>query len=395
MTTSADEHGAGRRVPRPGDVPRRREGMLRPLDEVPRPLRAVIVGAGVVVAVAYLLHLAQTGLSIGGPGLDGLAAGWGMNALLIAAALAAGSRAVLVRHERLAWSFLASALGIWAVGEVYWYEVLLPQDPAPYPSLADACWLAFFPLCYTGLVLLVRSRVSRFPRSLWFDGVIGALGVATLSAAFVLRPILESTTTTTAATLTNLAYPVGDLTLLAIVLWAVALTGWRPSPGWTALAVGIVIACVADSIFLVRVAEGMGLAAGADDYVVKPASGRLVVARARAMLRRPRRADPQGPGEVSGAWRHGDLTVDGPAREVHVAGRPVDLTRIEFDILAALIASPRIVITREAMVDAVWGANWYGDDHVLEVHVSNLRRKIGAGWVRTVRGVGYRIGDGG
>jgi DNA-binding response OmpR family regulator len=139
----------------------------------------------------------------------------------------------------------------------------------------------------------------------------------------------------------------------------------------------------------------MGLAAGADDYVVKPASGRLVVARARAMLRRPRRADPQGPGDVSGAWRHGDLTVDGPAREVHVAGRPVDLTRIEFDILAALIASPRIVITREAMVDAVWGANWYGDDHVLEVHVSNLRRKIGAGWVRTVRGVGYRIGDGG
>jgi DNA-binding response OmpR family regulator len=137
----------------------------------------------------------------------------------------------------------------------------------------------------------------------------------------------------------------------------------------------------------------VGLAAGADDYVTKPASGREIVARARAMLRRPRAAAAQEPAEDA-PRRVGDLEVDAAAREARVGGEVVALTRIEFDLLDALTVSPRLVVSRTALLEGIWGANWYGDDHVVDVHISNLRRKIGAGYVRTVRGVGYRMGEG-
>ncbi len=136
----------------------------------------------------------------------------------------------------------------------------------------------------------------------------------------------------------------------------------------------------------------VGLAAGADDYVRKPASGRQIVARARAMLRRPRgqRAETP-PAEVR---RFGALEIDPGAREVTIDGALVGLTRIEFDLLDALTATPRVVVSRSDLLEGIWGANWYGDDHVVDVHISNLRRKIGKGYIRTVRGVGYRMGDG-
>jgi len=79
---------------------------------------------------------------------------------------------------------------------------------------------------------------------------------------------------------------------------------------------------------------------------------------------------------------------------VTISGGVVGLTRIEFDLLDALTATPRVVVSRTALLEGIWGANWYGDDHVVDVHLSNLRRKIGAGYIRTVRGVGYRTGDG-
>jgi DNA-binding response OmpR family regulator len=87
--------------------------------------------------------------------------------------------------------------------------------------------------------------------------------------------------------------------------------------------------------------------------------------------------------------------VDEDAREVIVRGTTVDLTRIEFDLLATLARRPRKVLSRRRLVDEVWGAEWFGEDHVVEVHVSNLRRKLDAltthRYIATVRGVGYRF----
>jgi DNA-binding response OmpR family regulator len=147
----------------------------------------------------------------------------------------------------------------------------------------------------------------------------------------------------------------------------------------------------------------VGLSVGADDYVVKPASPRELLARASAMLRRPR-AMPGvhagvGPAVEEPPRGVGDLVLDPAARTVAVADRPVELTRTEFDLLAALTARPRAAFTRRQLVQAVWGPDWYGDEHIVDVHVGHLRRKLGddAGsprYVRTVRGVGYGLGPG-
>jgi DNA-binding response OmpR family regulator len=134
-----------------------------------------------------------------------------------------------------------------------------------------------------------------------------------------------------------------------------------------------------------------GLTAGADDYVTKPYSPRELSARIEAMLRRPRTP-------VTGtlaARAIGDITIDVHARSVSVAGEPVELTRTEFDLLAALSERPGGVLAREALLRRVWGPNWFGDAHVVDVHVSNLRRKLGAAGkqVQTARGVGFRLVD--
>ncbi len=138
----------------------------------------------------------------------------------------------------------------------------------------------------------------------------------------------------------------------------------------------------------------VGLSVGADDYLVKPFSPRELIARVRAMLRRPRTA-PADPALVT----LGDLSVDEESRTVSVAGRPVGLTRTEFDLLATMMARPRLAFSRHQLVDAVWGSNWGGDEHLVDVHVAHLRRKLGDDpseprYVRTVRGVGYGMGPG-
>jgi DNA-binding response OmpR family regulator len=134
----------------------------------------------------------------------------------------------------------------------------------------------------------------------------------------------------------------------------------------------------------------LGLSMGADDYVTKPFSSRELAARIKAMRRRPRVSpEPE-------LRRFGDLVVDPVAREVSLAGEPVDLTKIEYDILDLLSGAPRRTFERAQLMSAVWGGDWHGDDHVIDVHLGNLRKKLGESasnqrHIRTVRGVGYRF----
>jgi DNA-binding response OmpR family regulator len=141
----------------------------------------------------------------------------------------------------------------------------------------------------------------------------------------------------------------------------------------------------------------IGLSVGADDYVTKPFSPRELMARIQAMLRRPRVA--QGAKHQPDDLTFGDLRVDVRGRDVWLRGEPVGLTRTEFDLLAALAEQPRLAFSRRQLIEHVWGQTWVGDEHLVDVHIGHLRRKLGddateGRFVRTVRGVGYRMGTG-
>ncbi len=137
----------------------------------------------------------------------------------------------------------------------------------------------------------------------------------------------------------------------------------------------------------------VGLSVGADDYVTKPFSPRELTARVKAALRRLQ----TGAGPVSEnavlAFRH--VRIDVGARQVSVDDRPVVLTSIEFDLLKALAENRGRVLTREQLLQKVWGYEYFGDTRVVDVHLGHVRQKLGegGGFIATVRGVGYRFED--
>ncbi len=134
----------------------------------------------------------------------------------------------------------------------------------------------------------------------------------------------------------------------------------------------------------------VGLSVGADDYVTKPFSPRELVARIKAALRRL----GSGAGSADGvlAFRH--VRIDLGARRVTLDGIPIELTAVEFDLLKALAENRGRVLTREQLLETVWGGTYYGEMRVVDVHLGHVRRKLGSdNIVATVRGVGYRFED--
>ncbi|HET7508488.1 MAG TPA: response regulator transcription factor [Solirubrobacterales bacterium] len=130
-----------------------------------------------------------------------------------------------------------------------------------------------------------------------------------------------------------------------------------------------------------------GLEAGADDYVVKPFSPRELVARVKAILRRARDG-----GAAAEALAAGDVRLDRRSRTVSVGGEPVELTGREFELLAALLAHPGAVLSRERLLELAWQGEFPGGTRTVDVHVAQLRAKLGRpDLVETVRGAGYKL----
>src|SRR3954454_1636642 len=141
-------------------------------------------------------------------------------------------------------------------GGVYYTVVIKPMHgDAPFPSPADAGYLAIYPGSYVALVLLLRARAGRIPSTLWLDGLLCALAVAGVGAALVFG-VVASTEGSLATVATNLAYPLGDLTLFAFVIAVIAVTGFRPGRTWMIIALGFAVFAVFDTIYLYQTAVG-------------------------------------------------------------------------------------------------------------------------------------------
>jgi two-component system, cell cycle response regulator len=181
---------------------------------------------------------------------------WVYYGLLLGAGGACLARGVLGDGERGAWLALGIAVLSWTAGDLYWIFFLRDDATVPFPSISDAFYLGFFPPAYVSFVLLLRSRLGDVPRSLWLDGLIGGLTVSALGAALVFQAVLDSTEGSPLAVATNLAYPLGDLLLLALVFGFLGLTGWRLERTWLVIGAGLAVFAVSDSVYLYQAALG-------------------------------------------------------------------------------------------------------------------------------------------
>jgi two-component system cell cycle response regulator len=155
--------------------------------------------------------------------------------------------------------WIGIAISAWAAGDIYYTVALDGKAVIPFPSLSDAGYLLFYPPAYIGLVVLFHKEVRGIVRSLWLDGLVAALTTAAVAAsvvyAIVERSLAGSGETATGVA-TNLAYPLGDMLVLGIVVGAVALSGWRFSAKWLVFGGGLLVFAIFDSIYLVEIAKG-------------------------------------------------------------------------------------------------------------------------------------------
>jgi two-component system cell cycle response regulator len=216
------------------------------------PLLRLVAFIPLALLVVYAAVLA---FDPGGPGLQDFFSTWVYNFLIAASALLCLIRAVAVPQERIVWVLVALALTCWTASELHFELVLDDEKFTPYPSLGDWLFLAFYPLVYCAFVLLASIRIREFQRSLWLDGLIAALGVASLTGTIVAPWIsLEGSDTLGAAA--NLAYAVGDVVLLSLVVGVFSLTAWRPGRPWALLGLGLALVAVADVAFLALSVDG-------------------------------------------------------------------------------------------------------------------------------------------
>ena len=143
---------------------------------------------------------------------------------------------------------------LWTVGNLWWGFVLYDMADAPFPSPADAGWLAFYPCAYLCLGLRLHASARDLPRSAWLDGLVGILSVGAIGVTLVVAPVLAGAEGSRAAVLTNAAYPLADLLLLGLTVAVLVLHGQRGGRAWALLAAGFALFAVADSLYLARLA---------------------------------------------------------------------------------------------------------------------------------------------
>src|SRR4051794_15910216 len=174
-------------------------------------------------------------------------------------------RARRASNARASWYILSVALALYGGGNVYWTVLIRPLDPEPFPSLADALWLSFYPLAFIALILMLRQHTEKFTVSLWLDGIVGGLASACIAAAAILKPVLATNGGGIAAVVTTTAYPLLDILLLLVVVATLSLYHWRAPTGLWLFAAGLICFAVADAIYLVSTAHDTYVSGGLND----------------------------------------------------------------------------------------------------------------------------------
>jgi diguanylate cyclase (GGDEF)-like protein len=208
-----------------------------------------------------LLILAVTAVNaifgIGGAAVVKPIRDWLSSAVYIVVAMIVATRAIRVKAQRRSWALIALGLSLYGLGNVLWAFWIGKEPSPPIPSICDALWLTLYPLSYVGIVGLARvDGQRRLAAGVWLDGMIAGAGLAALGAALVFHPILASASGSPAAVATELAYPIGDLVLAALMVGMLALRRWRISRAWGLLGAGFLLLAVADCMYGLQVAAG-------------------------------------------------------------------------------------------------------------------------------------------
>ncbi|MGE5282216.1 MAG: GGDEF domain-containing protein [Chloroflexota bacterium] len=218
-------------------------------------LLGLILGAVIFGGTALVVLCDWFG--VGSRGFADFAGSVVYDSVVLAAGLACLLRARAVPRERAAWTLVGIAVLFWGAGEVYWALYIENNSAPPYPSPADALYLAFYPLTCAGLVALVRVHAHRLDWRRWTDAAIAALGTAALGTAFVFDFVADHTSGSGIQVATTLSYPLGDIAIFSAIVGVIALSGWRPGRTWTLLFAGLTAQVVADIAYTLQSTDGI------------------------------------------------------------------------------------------------------------------------------------------
>jgi diguanylate cyclase (GGDEF)-like protein len=230
---------------------------LLPLSAELQPVEQRIMRAATGVLLAIVAATAANAIfGIGGHGVEQPIRDWLTSAVYILVGIIVCWRAVRTTEARRSWMIFAFGISVYGLGNILWAAWIEHLPNPPIPSICDGMWLTLYPCCYIGIVGLARLRERRVPARMWLDGLVAGLGIAAIGAAIVVRPVLASVSGDTAAVITEMAYPLCDLLLAALVVGVLALRGWRLDRMWGMLGSGFIALAVADCMYALQVAGG-------------------------------------------------------------------------------------------------------------------------------------------
>jgi two-component system, cell cycle response regulator len=236
--------------------------------------------------LAVGLDAAHAVVHFGGAWMDTVVNTWVYTLAEVLAAAICAARAWRRREDRWAWGLMAFGLLAWTGGDLVWTLWLDNLANPPAPSIADWSYLAMYPAMYAALMLLIRSHMGRVAPEQWLDGGIVALALAAIGTGLILPTVLAVSHGRAIEDAVNLAYPLGDVTLLVFVAVAFGLSSWRPDRAWASLGIALAIDSVADLIFTYQAAKGTYVAGGILDAMWPAAMALFAVAAWQPMKRR-------------------------------------------------------------------------------------------------------------